>query len=350
MNQSTARFSHRWQNGFTLLELLVVISIIALLISVLLPALSLAREKGKQTKCLANMRAAAQASTNQINDIGRMQLVTDEVGRRAADPNRTIYNYDGVGELISWPVALGKASNIQLNANWDWGVRASSFAIAEGKSDILKTKTELEFLLCPSDPIKLATSFYPRNKGGSNNGLIGTGDPQDSGGAGGSASYWGPLSYAINEDITGAEVAESNNNPACWRRVGGNPGIGCRGEFIYPPGTPCGSEGRRLRGVLSDVIQPADVGLIFEAGRDDLNQDISGFANLVTSAQANGGFLGDSQQFFETRLPTSRHPQGLLNVLYADMHGGSVKPAEINPNNDLPLRYAPPVRVSPYRP
>ncbi len=61
------KFQRTERGGFTLIELLVVMGIIALLIGLMMPALSWARESSRRAACLSNLHQIGLALTNYIH-------------------------------------------------------------------------------------------------------------------------------------------------------------------------------------------------------------------------------------------------------------------------------------------
>ncbi len=109
-------FSSRATRGFTLVELLVVVSIIALLVSMLLPAMSKAREQAKTVVCQANMRSINGAILTYYADYDVFPLTLPP-----PDANGCVYTW------CSWSYGgwLGKNPHWKTARNGWWQIPAN---------------------------------------------------------------------------------------------------------------------------------------------------------------------------------------------------------------------------------
>ncbi len=126
--------------GFTLVELLVVIAVVAVLIGLLLPAVQNAREAANRMSCTNNLRQLAIAAHHFHDSHGKfppgVRLPVLVRGRPTGGTNL-------------WVELLPYFEQDNLYKKWDYDDNRNNVA---GERDVLQAQV-IKILLCPSDPL-----------------------------------------------------------------------------------------------------------------------------------------------------------------------------------------------------
>jgi len=140
----------RRTQAFSLLELLVVIAVSALVIAIVLPSLSMARESAHVAVCLTNMRELGQASSSYVEDAGHLTQPWHLGFDYSAGEITTVseYIFGGFQTNVDHPVLGDKVDARKIHTN----DRPYNKYIAPGLCD-----GPVQSYVCPSDRFTATT-------------------------------------------------------------------------------------------------------------------------------------------------------------------------------------------------
>lgn len=170
---------HRRMRGFTMIELLVAIAIIAILISLLLPAVQQAREAARRTSCRNNLKQLMLA----IHNYESSYKVFPPGYLHKFDPSGSAANHMG----FAWgSMILPQLEQAALYDEFDFNVPGFDPANLSAREKSVAT------FLCPTDRYS-AGGYVVRDENS---------DPPEQYAAGSYAANWGPATSTMNLDDT----------------------------------------------------------------------------------------------------------------------------------------------------